>query len=484
MDVFEKIEKLPVDVKEFFHSNEVRLAMERACFLYDISEEDMDELTGTIGDIFLENIQMAKLPELIQEKLEVSAEIAQGISFELNSKIFYPFADYFKESAELMEKWNTAKLPPFISEEEAHSRILAIEPWILEQEDEERAEGKKQQAEAVKQQAKIDNLALGKALEKYPNLGEQAVTLNLLKIQGSLALVKPSIKNWINDYHSALGSGKHSTIDRGNYLFHSENGKRLTPGERQKVSLVLKSLDEESLLEIDGDAQQIIFKLTVETPVQNNNFPAQQPTAPVMPRATHQSAPNIESAPEDVAQARIRQSLDFSKNVAPRKENEGPKLTFEDANYAEQLRTRIKTGSVQSPIKEKNELPGQSEGNLRFSSAQELPAEKELTSQQRSVTLPTHSIRENQPEKDAQTWNSPDFRQHLVQEKKAEESLPEKEPIAPAVQNQVVKMPKVYSPYIISPAHHYLAGQAEAPAPSPQPGQNDPKIKGNMVDLS
>jgi len=327
-------------------------------------------------------------------------------------------------------------------------------------------------------------LSLAQALVQYPNLNEQAITNNPLQLQYSSNPVKPSIKNWISDYHSALGSGKHSTIDRGNYLFHSENGKRLTPGERQKISLLLKSLDEETLLEIDGDAQQIIFKFTVETPVQNNNFPAQQPITPVSPKTAYQSAPIKESAPEDVAQARIRQSLDFSKNVAPQKENEAQKFTFEDSNYAEQLRTRIKSGSVQSPIKEKNELPGQSEGNLRFSSAQELPAEKELTSQQRSVTLPTHSIRENQPEKDAQTWNSPDFRQHLVQEKKAEESLPEKEPIAPAVQNQVVKMPKVYSPYIISPAHHYLAGQAEAPAPSPQPGQNDPKVKGNMVDLS
>ena len=52
MSVFEKIEKLPEDVKEFFHSNEVRLAMEQACFLYDIAEEDIEELAKPVGNIF------------------------------------------------------------------------------------------------------------------------------------------------------------------------------------------------------------------------------------------------------------------------------------------------------------------------------------------------------------------------------------------------------------------------------------------------
>ncbi len=373
---------------------------------------------------------------------------------------------------------NPEKIIDFIKNE-----ILTIKPTEEKEFDEDEEQAKKDKEEEVRAwQAKIDNLPLGKALEKYPNLGEQAVTLNLLRIQGSSDLVKPSIKNWINDYRSALGSGKHSTIDRGNYLFHSENGKRLTPGERQKVSLTLKSLDEETPLEIDGDAQQIIFKLVVETPLQSNNPLPQQPA--IAPKVSYQPISIKENAPEDIAQARIRQSLDFSKNLAPRKENDLQKLTFEDADYAEQLRAKIKPSSVQGLEKARNELASQNEGNLRFSSAQELPAEKELANQQQSVTLPTHSIIENQPEKNAQIWNSPDFKQHLTQEKKAEESLPEKKAIAPAVQNQAVKMPKVYSPYIISPAHHYLAGQDEAPMSSPQLGQNDPKVKGNMVDLS
>ena len=246
--------------------------------------------------------------------------------------------------------------------------------------------------------------------------------------------------------------------------------------------MTLKSLDEETPLEIDGDAQQIIFKLVVETPLQSNNPLPQQPA--IAPKVSYQPVSIKEAAPEDVAQARIRQSLDFSKNLAPRKENEEQKLTFEDSNYAGELRERIKSSAIKSSVKEKNELAGQGEGNLRFSSAQELPAEKELANQQQSVTLPTHSIMENQPEKNAQIWNSPDFKQHLTQEKKAEESLPEKESTAPAVQSQAVKMPKVYSPYIIGPTQHYFDGQDEEPASSPQLGQNDPKVKGNMVDLS
>jgi hypothetical protein len=56
-----------------------------------------------------------------------------------------------------------------------------------------------------------------------------------------------------------MGGGKHSSIDRGNYLYHSENGKKLTPIERQKISLILKSLEENISLAIDPDEQKIIF---------------------------------------------------------------------------------------------------------------------------------------------------------------------------------------------------------------------------------
>ena len=107
---------------------------------------------------------------------------------------------------------------------------------------------------------KIVNITIAEALKNYPNLGEKSITVNNLKLKYFSNSVRPSIKNWITDFHDNMGAGKHGTVDRGNYLFHSENGKRLTPMERQKLSLLLKSLDEQTLLSIDEESQTIVFQ--------------------------------------------------------------------------------------------------------------------------------------------------------------------------------------------------------------------------------
>lgn len=105
----------------------------------------------------------------------------------------------------------------------------------------------------------IVKMSLNEALQKFENLGEQLITGSPLKLKILPGAVRPSIKNWIMDYHQALGAGAHETMDRGNYLYHSENGKKLTTGERQKLAVVLKSLDESELLAVDSGKQEVLF---------------------------------------------------------------------------------------------------------------------------------------------------------------------------------------------------------------------------------
>lgn len=120
-----------------------------------------------------------------------------------------------------------------------------------------------------KVQKKIMQLQLSQALLQYPNLAEQNITSNQIKLRYAPLPMRPSIKNWITDFHDAMGSGKHSPIDRGNFLFHSENGKTLTSAERQKLGTILKSLDEQTLLTIDSVAQVVVFNVDVD--VQRND---------------------------------------------------------------------------------------------------------------------------------------------------------------------------------------------------------------------
>ncbi len=121
---------------------------------------------------------------------------------------------------------------------------------------------------------KIVSIPLKKALLDYPKLGEQNVTISQIELKYFPTPVRPSIKNWITDFHDQMGAIKHSPIDRGNYLFHSENGKKLTSLERQKLSMILKSLDEDTNLDIDAEAQVLIFEIEKPqiNPVANDRY--------------------------------------------------------------------------------------------------------------------------------------------------------------------------------------------------------------------
>lgn len=127
--------------------------------------------------------------------------------------------------------------------------------------------------ESRPKQKSYDFLPINEALQKYPQIGEQNVTSSQLKLKYFPSPVRPSIKNWITDFHDNMGAGKHGAIDRGNYLFHSENGKRLGSSERQKLSVILKSLEERTPLSIDPERQMVAFesmKMVQDSDINNN----------------------------------------------------------------------------------------------------------------------------------------------------------------------------------------------------------------------
>jgi len=253
MDFFEKLNSLPQDILGYFGSNDLRISLETVCFLYGIPEEDIKKLSLSIRDIFFKDVTLEELPHLVQVAFNTNIGISFGISYELNRKVFVRFDKYFSTASVLMDTWNQSRIAPLVSEEKAWKRVLEIEPWILEEEKEKTIQEKRERE-------KVEQIALEIALDEYPKIAEQGVTNNPIKLQNFLEPVRPSVKNWITDFHFSMGSGKHSPIDRGNYLFHGENGKVLSAAERQKLGLILKSLDEQTLLTIDPEKEIIIFE--------------------------------------------------------------------------------------------------------------------------------------------------------------------------------------------------------------------------------
>ncbi len=113
--------------------------------------------------------------------------------------------------------------------------------------------------EEVKPQAVTVRLPLLQALSKYEQLGNQLVTRERIKIKSQPDPVRPSLLYWIKYYRDELGIGHHDSVQRGNFLFRSENGRRLSPEERERVNLVLKSVEENMPLEIDTEKSEIVF---------------------------------------------------------------------------------------------------------------------------------------------------------------------------------------------------------------------------------
>lgn len=127
--------------------------------------------------------------------------------------------------------------------------ILTIQPKV-----------KVEKSEDIVQPKKVTvSMPLLQALSKYENLGNQLISRDRIKVKSQQEPVRPSLLYWIKYYRDELGVGQHSSIDRGNFLFRSENGAKLSPEERERVNLILKSIEENFPLSIDTERQEIIF---------------------------------------------------------------------------------------------------------------------------------------------------------------------------------------------------------------------------------
>ncbi len=106
---------------------------------------------------------------------------------------------------------------------------------------------------------KTERLPLLKAMSQYRRLNEQLLTSGKIKLKTSTEPARPTLGNWLKVYREELGIGFHETALRGNFLFQSQNCKRLSSDERARLNLILKSLEEEFPLEIDTKAEVIVF---------------------------------------------------------------------------------------------------------------------------------------------------------------------------------------------------------------------------------
>ncbi|TAK96555.1 hypothetical protein EPO05_01690 [Patescibacteria group bacterium] len=211
---------LPQIFRDILMSQEVPLAVKYISEQYTLGEARTTELSRIIRGVFFGELTKEQLSQAVAQRLGIQEQRAA------------------QEIAKLID-----------------TRILSITPKPEEPD-----------------LSGLNQLSISEAIRRYKGVGEQLVSANPLKLRIFPSPVKPSIKNWIADYQDNLGVQKHEMMERGNYLFHSENTKRLTAGERQKLGIVLKSLDDNSPVLVNPELQEIVFPrmeggAQMETPV-------------------------------------------------------------------------------------------------------------------------------------------------------------------------------------------------------------------------
>lgn len=244
----------------------------------------------------LTDSQMPQRIQRLQMQFRIDENTVGGISLFIR-KIFFGELSLSEAEAKigamLMQSGggdpNQAReITEFIEKE-----ILTIQPKPQAEEAEET------EYEEEKQKAAMTNLPLLQALSKYEQLGQQVITSEKIKLKTQIEPVRPSLINWLKYYRDELGIGQHSSVERGEFLFRSENGRKLSGEERERISLVLKSVEEHLPIAIDTQRQEIIFPasqgMTINTGRQSNavlsNTTAGQPVFPsVAPSAQGRNA--------------------------------------------------------------------------------------------------------------------------------------------------------------------------------------------------
>jgi len=145
--------------------------------------------------------------------------------------------------------------------EKALDAIAETEPAVF---DETERSGEDQTIENVRENLALDsedNLDndIDTLIKKFPKVTDQVVSQQPIKLLFNDQQVKATVSNWLADYRAYAGAGEHEINERSDYLLRSPNVQNLTPPERERLGLLLRSYDEHYLLPFSISRQEILF---------------------------------------------------------------------------------------------------------------------------------------------------------------------------------------------------------------------------------
>lgn len=223
--------------------------------------------------------------------------------------------------------------------------------------------------ELPEKEIKVTRMTISGALKKYPDLGEQLITANRIKLKNFPDPVRPSIKNWLSDYTFNAGYETHDSMKRGTYLFQNENAKVLSSADRQKLAFILKVFDENGIVSVNTNLKQVVFPVRSGTPRSNPRPSSEIPTQK-KPDASEQSFRN---RPEMKSNFRRQEEMPYrpERNVRP---------GFERKKYSDETSPKKVSPRSSSPLA--SGLNYQS-GKFTRPNASETPGKMVFTSPQK-----------------------------------------------------------------------------------------------------
>lgn len=201
---------LPADVQGKLMSSALPLALRSLAEGFSVKSADLIRLSGIVRELFFSK----KTVEVATEEIAT-------------------FASADKEKvAEFIEK-----------------NILTVRPDpVLVPAEEE-----------VAVTASNEKLPLLAALSKYTRLSEQPISRDKIRIKSQPEPVRPSLVNWLRSYRDELGVGYHDPVLRAKFLFNSPNCKALSSEERERLNLILRSVEDNVPVDIDVRKMEIVF---------------------------------------------------------------------------------------------------------------------------------------------------------------------------------------------------------------------------------
>jgi hypothetical protein len=145
--------------------------------------------------------------------------------------------------------------------EKALDQVAETDPSIFEEN--EPTEGERtienvRENLALNSEDNLDN-DIETLIRKFPKVTDQPISGKPIKLLFNDQLVQPTVSNWLADYRAYVGVGEHEVNERSDYLLRSPNVQNLSPEERERLGLLLRSYDEHYLLPFSVSRQEILF---------------------------------------------------------------------------------------------------------------------------------------------------------------------------------------------------------------------------------